>query len=115
MLALAALLVPSCTTTPTAEQRELFVADLQDALDIVAPLVGSEGAEYLAAVRTIADALLRSEELDWVAAFNAVRALEPLVVTRMIEGGMKAEEATAVLALTRIPLRHLEHYLLGGA
>jgi hypothetical protein len=110
-LVLAALLC-ACTTAPSPRQRALIVSDLQDAITVAAPLLGEENGEYIAALRRALDAFAAAEETNWVAAFDAIYSLEPLVRSKLIAQGLTPQEAEAVLALTHIPLRHLELFLV---
>ena len=107
-----ALFLASCSSISQAD-RQLYAADLRDAIAAVTPFFNEEVSPYLRALLPIADAFESGEEINWSLAFDVVRGLEPQAREALVASGRVSEaEADALLAVCRMALRHIEALVL---
>lgn len=111
------LLLSGCTTFGDAEHRKAFARDLSDGLRVAEPLIKSQdGKQWVSAIRNVLDAVASgSGQIEWATLFRAVEAAEPAARTALMASGKSSEETEAIIALSRIALRHLEVELTGAS
>lgn len=109
LLVLLSIFLASCASTADgrARQREIAMEMVREQAVILAPLMDEQTQAYVSIVLDALEGFVDGGEVNWEATLQALDALEPIVVERLLADFDEAE-ARAIVASFRSALRTVQ-------